>query len=176
MPTLGASVRVTVYDDTANGGRTMVGWFDIDRAQHFRQSPPSTEDSEVLAAEQRLYRTCLGRWVLREEKLGGQQSQYRFLSPAQAHDWLSRHGLGTVAARFFARECTSASQSRKPGRPEVGGPVVVRLGPDLLTELDNYAESRNLSRAGAIRDLIRSALTEEAAETATAAAAGSTCC
>lgn len=41
----------------------------------------------------------------------------------------------------------------KPGRPEVGEPVNVRLG-EYLPRVDEFAASRGMTRAAAIRDLV----------------------
>lgn len=41
-----------------------------------------------------------------------------------------------------------------PGRPEIGSPVNLRLGDDLLSEVDEYAERSGISRAQAVRYLI----------------------
>ena len=41
-----------------------------------------------------------------------------------------------------------------------GVTMAVRLGDDLLTEVDNYAGERNVSRADAIRALIKTALAD----------------
>jgi hypothetical protein len=169
-------MRITVYDDAA-ARRTMVGWFDTDRAVQFRPDPDCCLDCAAPDSGQWLYRTSLGRWVLCREVTGGGQPCYRFLSPTQAREWLIRHGRAEAAAMFASRRRAPAARSRRPGRPEVGGPVVVRLGADLLTDLDNYAGARNLSRANAIRDLIRAALTDAApAAGDTGVAARSTCC
>jgi hypothetical protein len=46
-----------------------------------------------------------------------------------------------------------APDAGKAGRPEVGEPVNVRLG-DLLSSVDEFAASRDLSRAAAIRELV----------------------
>lgn len=153
----------------------MVGWFDRDSAEHFE--PDSLEcrgsGDHGEAGRQSLYRTSFGRWVLREDR-GGTTStpeiSYRFLSPAQARTWLKDHGLAEIAARYFTPRSPAAT--RRAGRPEVGGPVVVRLGEDLLNEVDNYAGARNVSRADAIRDLIKSALTESEPLDALTASAG----
>lgn len=45
-----------------------------------------------------------------------------------------------------------------PGRPEIGRPVNIRLGEELLTRVDHYAQSVNISRAEAIRELIQRGL------------------
>lgn len=160
---LGALVRITVYEDSdTDSGRVMVGWFDRDRAEHFRPDPlqcPQFADFASADSGQSLYRTSQGRWVLGEVAAHTGEGLYRFLSPAQARLWLNSHGRRDVAARYFSRG-TSNPKPRKAGRPEVGGPVTVRLGDDLLTDLDNYAGAHNLSRANAIRDLIKTALTD----------------
>lgn len=44
------------------------------------------------------------------------------------------------------------------GRPEVGKPINVRLGDDLLARVDAYAEVEGIKRAEAVRQLVRSGL------------------
>jgi Arc/MetJ-type ribon-helix-helix transcriptional regulator len=44
------------------------------------------------------------------------------------------------------------------GRPEVGTPINVRLGNELLTQVDTYAEAEVVSRAEAIRQLVQRGL------------------
>lgn len=168
-------MRITVYDDSrADARRTMVGWFDRDSAEHFEPNPLECRGSgdDGVAGRQSLYRTSFGRWVLREDRVGTTSTEigYRFLSPAQARTWLKDHGLAEIAARYFTPRRPGAP--RRAGRPEVGGPVVVRLGEDLLNEVDNYAGARNVSRADAIRDLIKSALTESESLDALTASTG----
>lgn len=46
------------------------------------------------------------------------------------------------------------------GRPEIGQPINVRLGDKLLARADDYAAREKISRAEAIRALVRAALTE----------------
>lgn len=41
------------------------------------------------------------------------------------------------------------------GRPEIGRPVNLRLGDDLLAEVDAYAETQEIKRPEAVRRLIR---------------------
>ncbi|ORW24005.1 hypothetical protein [Mycobacterium palustre] len=45
-------------------------------------------------------------------------------------------------------------------RPEVGAPIHVRLGKELLAEVDAYAKTAKVSRATAVRSLIRASLAE----------------
>lgn len=44
------------------------------------------------------------------------------------------------------------------GRPEVGKPINVRLGDELLTRVDEYAEAEGVNRAEAIRQLVQQGL------------------
>ena len=47
------------------------------------------------------------------------------------------------------------------GRPEIGTPINVRLGNDLLAEVDEYASGLGVSRAEAIRQLVRVAMIDK---------------
>lgn len=47
------------------------------------------------------------------------------------------------------------------GRPEVGAPINVRLGDELLASVDAYAAEESLSRAEAVRNLIKQALAKK---------------
>lgn len=44
------------------------------------------------------------------------------------------------------------------GRPEVGTPINVRLGDELLAQVGQYAEAEGVSRAEAIRQLVQRGL------------------
>ncbi|MBU8820946.1 ribbon-helix-helix domain-containing protein [Mycolicibacterium goodii] len=44
------------------------------------------------------------------------------------------------------------------GRPSVGAPINVRLGDDLLAEVDAYAAAEDIKRAEAIRRLVQRGL------------------
>jgi metal-responsive CopG/Arc/MetJ family transcriptional regulator len=44
------------------------------------------------------------------------------------------------------------------GRPEVGAPINVRLGDELLAEVDAFAASEGIKRAEAIRQLVQRGL------------------
>ncbi|AER48447.1 transcriptional repressor [Mycobacterium phage Babsiella] len=50
------------------------------------------------------------------------------------------------------------NNTKRAGRPEVGRPVNVRLGDDLLAEVDEYAAAKGIARAEAIRHLLRAGL------------------
>lgn len=52
-----------------------------------------------------------------------------------------------------------SSSNRSAGRPEVGRPVNLRLGDDLLKQVDDYAARNGHSRAEAIRRLVAAGLT-----------------
>lgn len=51
------------------------------------------------------------------------------------------------------------------GRPEIGTPINIRLGQDLLARVDARAERAAVSRASMIRSLIAAALAELADDT-----------
>lgn len=44
------------------------------------------------------------------------------------------------------------------GRPEIGTPVNIRLGDDLLAQVDQFAQVESVSRAEAIRQLVQRGL------------------
>lgn len=44
------------------------------------------------------------------------------------------------------------------GRPEVGKPINIRLGDELLAEVDAWAEGQGIKRAEAIRQLVQRGL------------------
>jgi metal-responsive CopG/Arc/MetJ family transcriptional regulator len=44
------------------------------------------------------------------------------------------------------------------GRPEIGQPINIRLGDELLAQVDGYAEDESVSRAEAIRQLVQRGL------------------
>lgn len=46
----------------------------------------------------------------------------------------------------------------RAGRPEIGTPVNIRLGNDLLAQVDSCAKSEGISRAGVIRQLVQRGL------------------
>jgi metal-responsive CopG/Arc/MetJ family transcriptional regulator len=46
------------------------------------------------------------------------------------------------------------------GRPEIGPPINIRLGDDLLALVDDYAAHNSQTRAQAIRFLLTAALSE----------------
>jgi metal-responsive CopG/Arc/MetJ family transcriptional regulator len=52
------------------------------------------------------------------------------------------------------------TESRRPGRPEVGHPINIRLGDDLLAKVDAAAAEAGQSRAQTIRELVAKAVDE----------------
>lgn len=46
------------------------------------------------------------------------------------------------------------------GRPEVGKPINIRLGDDLLARVDAYATREGIKRADALRSIVDAALSE----------------
>ena len=59
--------------------------------------------------------------------------RYRFLSDADAIDWLRRNRYEDRIQQYLPE----LADEREPGRPEIGGRVQVRLG-HLLPAVDSY--------------------------------------
>ena len=152
-----ASLSMTI---PRSPGRAMVGWFDKDRAELFRSESlgPNTFEKDP-AARQSLYRTSQGAAGSCVRNVTVARTVTIASLPTQARRWLNHQGLGMLPPGSFSRRPNKRTPPRV-GRPEVGGPVTVRLGDELLTEVDDYAGARNVSRADAIRDLLKAALAE----------------
>ena len=49
------------------------------------------------------------------------------------------------------------------GRPGIGPPINIRLGGELLSAVDDYAETEGVTRAGALRTLVQGGLSNQLA-------------
>lgn len=154
--------RINIYLSDEDG-KALDGWFNPGTA--VESVAENTEWNEavghlvslVTSAEdhEQLYRTAGGRWVLNHwSNWRAAPDTYKFVSDAEAKDWLLRNGSDEVAERWFG----PIAQEAGPGRPEVGGAVHARLGQDLLDRLDAWGASRALTRAEAIRHLLDAAM------------------
>lgn len=139
--------RINVYEDNGYGHVHLAGWFDDDSADEYWASAGSI-----------LYRTAGGRWV-RYSRDG-----YQFVNDETAQEWLIEHGphFDEAVEKWFG----AIEEERGPGRPEVGQPINVRLGDDLLAQVDAIAKADNASRAETVRTLIASAVAARAAASA----------
>ncbi|MER6013415.1 hypothetical protein [Streptomyces bluensis] len=177
--------RITVHRYDHDGNQLeAVGWFDTERAEVVDEADPMTgarfaqlrkRGQSARFVREALYRTHSGRWVHKETAHIGPDGKwvddendaspqlstprrYRYLTDEEAVAWLSTHGQQQHIDRFFHE----SPQERGPGRPEIGQPVQVRLG-DLLPLVDEWADERGYSRAGAVRRLVQIGLAHDGA-------------
>jgi hypothetical protein len=150
--------RVNVYDTET---RELVGWFDIDAAEKFREDTEWDGNNHISKAtgsqfdHQTLYRTKGGRWVLnRWSQWQGSRETYEFISDDEAREWLIAQNEDVAVERYFGE----LEDERGPGRPEIGPAIQVRLPEDLLAQIDAKAEDDGVSRAEMVRTLLGEAL------------------
>lgn len=150
--------RINVYDtDEFEGIRSLAGWFDDAKAESFAEDTRWDGDNHISIptgsqwSHEMLYRTSAGRWVLHGwSQWQGSQPSYGFVSDGRAREWLFTNGHDGAAAKHFG----PVEEERGPGRPEVGAPINVRLGDQLLTNVDAWAAIHSTSRSEAIRRLV----------------------
>lgn len=152
-------MRVNVYEYPEYPGDNddepkLVGWFEWTKSDRW---PGPTRDGagNHLATGEALIRTAKGRWVLEHwSRWQDDTDKYVFVSDDQARTWLLDHGEDATVREYFGE----IEEERGPGRPEIGSPVQVRLGTDLLERVDSWASERGVKRAEAIRRLVAAAL------------------
>jgi hypothetical protein len=83
--------------------------------------------------------------------------RYRFLSDADAIEWLRRNRYEDRIQQYLPE----LADERGPGRPEIGARVQVCLG-HLLPAVDSYAADHRCSRAEAVRLLVIAGLGNDA--------------
>jgi len=162
------SNRINIYispdEDGFDAKAELAGWFDPRSAVVFGQDKRWDGNNMVGVItgsqwiDEYLYRTKGGRWVRCNDatRYHNGSCTYEFVTDAQAKDWLLRSECNDEAvAKYFGE----IEEERGPGRPEVGPAIHVRLGDDLLGQLDAYASERGLNRAEAVRVLLGEALT-----------------
>jgi len=155
--------RVNIYTHDEYDGKTLSGWFDPQRATRYDSDTKWDGNNRVSVItnsqwiDEYLYRTAGGRWVLNHDatRYHSGPDDYRFVTDDQAHDWLLRSECNDDAVKLHFGEI---EDERGPGRPEVGKPINVRLGDELLAKVDAEAGRRGKSRADTLRDLVAGAL------------------
>jgi hypothetical protein len=174
--------KISVYRyDRDNQPIEIEGWFTPESADAMVEADPMTAERHAAAMRrdhsargviETLYHTDGGRWVHKiawhigprgqwvddETEAHGPGPQYRFLSDAEALDWLTRNGYHDRVATYLP----NLPDETGPGRPEIGGLVQVRLG-KLLPSIDAYAAEQSCSRAEAVRRLVLAGLASEGA-------------
>lgn len=156
--------RITIYDYRHRPGddpdqpapARVVGWFDPDKATAYAEQLGGDDGRLSLATgkvghHQELYRTSSGKWVLCSwSRYAGTTARHEYLAPDQARDWLLSQGHdGAVQEHFAATPAESG-----PGRPVVGPKREVRLPPEKWQQIDAYAQTKGMSGAAALREVI----------------------
>jgi hypothetical protein len=143
--------RVNVYDPET---RELVGWFDIDAAEKFREDTEWDGNNHISKAtgsqwnHETLYRTKGGRWVLNKwSQWQGSHETWEFVSDVEAREWLIAQNEDEAVKRYFGE----LEEERGPGRPKIGPAIQVRLPEDILAAVDARAEATGVSRAEMIR-------------------------
>lgn len=140
----------------------VVGWFDVAKATDYHEATMwdgNNNISNVTGSQwehELLYRTAKGRWVLHSwsQYTSGNPPAYHFVEADTARQWLIAQEHDEAVTEHFGE----LEDERGPGRPEVGGPIHVRLG-DLVPKLDAWAIERCISRAEAVRQIVSARLT-----------------
>jgi hypothetical protein len=182
----GAMTKITVYryDDEMNSPVEAQGWFTLEDAEAMPEADPMTaarhaqamrRGEPALGVKETLYHTSHGRWVLKTawhidecgrfvdddesdvDPRSGGGPRYKFLSDADALDWLRRNRYEDRIQQYLPE----LPDERGPGRPEIGGRVQVRLG-HLLPAVDSYAADHRCSRAEGVRLLVIAGLANDA--------------
>jgi hypothetical protein len=155
--------RINVYRNDEYDGKTLDGWFDPKTATRYDSGTEWDGNNHISVitgsqwVDEYLYRTKGGRWVLNHDatRYHNGSDDYRFITDEQARDWLLRSRINDTAVEEHFGEI---EEERGPGRPEVGKPINVRLGDDLLARVDAAAAERGKSRADLLRELVAQAL------------------
>ena len=113
-----------------------------------------------------LYLTSGGYWIENVDASNEYNgpNAYRYLNDDEAREWLIRSADadrdGGEAQEALDRHFGEVPEENGPGRPKIGGEVLLRLG-DVLPDLDAWAEAHGVKRPEAARILLRRALDAE---------------
>ncbi|MCO6011561.1 ribbon-helix-helix domain-containing protein [Actinoallomurus purpureus] len=153
--------RIVISEtDEYSGETTVVGHFDLDKAEKFEEDTEWDGNNMVSVhnvgqyGHQMLLRTAGGRWILNSwSQWEGSKDIYGYVSDERARDWLMVNKDYDVIEKYLGE----IEEEKGPGRPEVGPPTNLRLGEDLTAKVD-AARHEGESRAAAIRRLLTEAL------------------
>lgn len=153
--------RVNVYsypaEDDYLSETTLTGWFDRSKAEWWSDADHNGNGSGGTGRGTAIIRTAQGKWVFqRWSNWQGESNQHEYISDDGAREWLLRNHEDEAVAEYFGE--VAEEEDRRPGRPEVGKPVNVRLGDELLAQVDIFASADDLSRAEAVRQLVAAGL------------------
>lgn len=150
--------RIDVYKtDQVTGERTLDGWFDIGSAVVFYEA--TREDgthTNSAGNHEDLFLTSNGRWVLGTwSDRPDSQHNHQYITADTARAWLIRNDYEAKAKELFGHAGDEQeSGERKPGRPEIGPPINIRFGTDLLSRVDEKAAAAGTTRADMLRWLV----------------------
>lgn len=140
-----------------------LGWFDLDKAEPFRQDTWWDGSNHISRAtgtsrdHEALFHTANGQWVLNTySRWQAKPETWAFIPVEQAREWLLAQNQDAAAERLIGpieEETVPASS----GAPEIGNYHHVPFG-DLETPLQEYADSNELTFNGAVRAAVRSFL------------------
>lgn len=166
--------RINIYQvDEDDGTRTLLGWFDPEKATRFDQGKDWDGNNTVGVithsqwVDEYLYLTSGGRWVRYNDAHRDHAGPrtYEFIEPEQAREWLIRSEINDEAVTKYFGEMEA---ERGPGRPEIGGRYTMAYGDELLLRIDQHAQANGIgTRAEAIRQLLTSALDTQPMELVT---------
>jgi hypothetical protein len=130
----------------------LLGWFESAKAAHWTDRDHNGNGSGGTGRGQAVYRTAGGKWVLEHwTAWQGETATHQYISDATARDWLLHNGEDEAVKIIFGD--IAEEEDRRPGRPEVGNVINVRLG-ELLGRVDEFAADSRISRAEAVRQLV----------------------
>lgn len=160
--------RVNVYRTEDDGYQTrdvLDGWFDLHAATSWSEDTRWDGSNHISIptgsqwAHQNLWRTKGGRWVLHEwSQWQGSKDIWRFIGDGAAREWLIVNGHDDAVAEHFGPIDEESGPDPRPGRPEIGAAINVRLGDELLGRVDDLAAANGISRAEALRWMVRTGL------------------
>ena len=155
--------RINIYDTQPADGEfgyeppALAGHFDSAKAESWTDRDYNSNGSLGTGRGTSLWRTAGGKWVLCYWTCWqGEEDTYTYIDADAAKDWLLRNDEDTAVTKYFGP--IPEEEDRRPGRPAVGQAVNVRLGDDLLGQVDAYAGEHGQSRAEIVRELVKAGL------------------
>lgn len=155
--------RIIITSTDPHTGETVTGWFDPASSTLYRAAREwnGRNRASVITgdeyADEYLYRTRGGRWVLNRDttRYDGGGDRYEYVSDAEARDWLVRSQDNEDAlAQWFG----PVEEERGPGRPVVGDQVNIAFPGELLAAVDAAARAAGVSRSEWVRRAAQAAL------------------
>jgi hypothetical protein len=140
----------------AHDDHRVTGWFDYEQARAWQDRDHNGNGSLGRGRGTGIVLTASGKWVgQRWTSWQGEEYTHVYITPDEAREWLIANGCDEAVKGHFGE--LAEEEDRRPGRPEIGDPVGVRLG-DLLGAVDAYAAQHGVKRAEAIRQLVSAGL------------------